>query len=176
MRIIAPLFTRLLSALLALALVAAGVILLTEIVAAWLGVGWTILPDDTAAKLQTWHWDSRPVVTTIIIVGLIGLAALVVGLWRQAPLIVPIGDGHEVTFERHALEGSIRRQIQHIDGVTKARIRSTKDKVRVRVDTNRTSQPQLVRGEVEARVNETLQAQHLTLAPEVQVRNPEGEQ
>jgi hypothetical protein len=48
MRLLVPVLVRLLSAILAIALIAIGVVAVVEIVWAWLGAGWVILPDDTA--------------------------------------------------------------------------------------------------------------------------------
>ena len=175
MRVFVPVFTRIFSALLALALITAGVVVLVEVVAAWLGIGWTILPTDTADRFEEWHWDDRAIVVTSAIVLAVGVIALLIGLWRRAPLTIPLDDNADVTFERHALEQSLRRRVEALDGVTTARIRAGKKRLRARVDTNRRHQPEEVKARVETHLAEVAAAQHLDLPRDVQLRYRGGE-
>jgi hypothetical protein len=170
LRTFVPVFTRIFSALLALALIAAGVVVLVEVVAAWLGIGWTILPTDTAARFEEWHWDDRAIVVTSVIVLAVGVVALLIGLWRRAPLTIPIDDSADVTFERHALEQSLRRRVEALDGVTSARIHAGTKRLRARVDTNRRHRPEEVKARVEDHLAHAAAAQHLDLTRNVQLR------
>lgn len=172
MHLLAPVFTRVFSALLALALIAAGVVVVVEVVAAWLGAGWTILPDDTAALFQRWQWDDRPVVVTLAIVAAVGLLALLIGLARRRPLTVPIDGQPDVSFERHALEQTIRRELERLDGVTKARVHVARDRLVARVDTNRRLQPDEVKSRVDDRLRAVTTARRISLRPDIRLRAP----
>ena len=57
MRTVVPVLTRLLSALVALAVLAAGVVVLIELVANWTGNGFVILPEDWPDRLRVTSWD-----------------------------------------------------------------------------------------------------------------------
>jgi hypothetical protein len=175
MQTITPVLTRLFSALLAMALIAAGAILLIEVFAAWLGAGWTILPKDTVIRLEHWRWNDRPVVTAVAAVGTVGLAALLVGAWRRAPLTLQMDSEHDVTFERRALEQSLRRHVEAIDGVNKARIAARRDRLIARVETDRRFQPLELKERVDATILEFAERQHIMLAQRVRLRFHGGE-
>ncbi|MDX6414080.1 MAG: hypothetical protein QOH23_1490 [Gaiellaceae bacterium] len=170
MRTVVPVLARIISALLALALIAAGAVVIIEVVAAWVGAGWTILPSDTAQRFARWHWDNRPVVITIMAVGAIGLVAFLVGVWRRAPLTVPVDAAHDITFERRALEQSLRRHIEALDGVRKARVVAKRDRLVATVDTNRRYQPDELKERVEVALAESASRQHLALERRVRLR------
>ena len=172
MHLLAPVFTRVFSALLALALIASGIVVVVEVFAAWLGAGWTILPDDTAALFQRWEWNDRPVVVTLVIVAVAGLLALLIGLSQRPPLTVPIEGQPDVSYERHALEQSIRRDVERLDGVTKARVRVARGRLVTRVDTNRRLQPDDVKSRVDGRLHEITTARRISLRPDVRLRAP----
>jgi Family of unknown function (DUF6286) len=169
-----PVFTRILSVLLALALIVAGVIAVVEVFAAWLGAGWTLLPDAIVSRFQHWHWDDGPVVITIVVVGVVGLVALLVGLWPRPPLTVPVDGQPDVTYERHGLEQSIRRQIEVLDGVAKARVRIDGRRLRTRVETSRRHQPEELKARVDERLASVTSSRHLNLRPDVRLRFPGG--
>jgi hypothetical protein len=169
-----PVFTRIFSVLLALALMVAGVVVVVEVFAAWFGAGWTLLPDDTTSRFEHWHWDDRSVVIAIVVVGAVGLIALLVGLWPQPPLTVPVGGQPEVSYERHALEQSIQHQIEGLDGVAKARVRIDRNRLRTRVATSRRHQPEELKARVDELVASVVSSRHLDLRPEVRLRLPGG--
>jgi len=169
-----PVFTRVFSVLLALALIVAGVVVVVEVVAAWFGAGWTLLPDDTTSRFQLWRWDDRSVVITIIIVGVVGLISILIGVWPRPPLTVPVAGQPDVNYERHALEQSIRHQIEDLDGVTKARVKIDRRRLRTRVETNRRHQPQELKANVDALLAGVTSSRHLELQPDVRLRFPGG--
>jgi hypothetical protein len=175
MRSAVPVLARIFSALLALALIAAGVVVAVEVVAAWVGAGWTVLPSDTPERFARWRWNDRPVVITIAAVGGVGLVAFLVGVWRRAPLTVPVDAAHDVTFERRALEQSLRRRIEAIDGVRKARVIAKRDRLVARVDTKQRYQPDELRKRVEAALSEATSRQHLALERQVRLRVQGGD-
>lgn len=176
MRYVVPLLARLFSALLALSLVAAGVIVVVEVAAARLGIGWTILPSDTVQKLRDRAWDDQAVVLTIVAVAVVGLVALLVGLWPRAPLTVPITGIPGASYERYALERSVTRRLEAVDGVTGARVRAGRRRVTARVDTNRRFRPDELRAEVESVLAQTVAERSVALSPRVRLRHPGGEQ
>jgi Family of unknown function (DUF6286) len=165
-----PVFTRIFSVLLALALIVAGAIVVVEVFAAWLGAGWTLLPDDTTSQFEQWHWDDGPVVITIVVVGLVGLVALLIGLWPQPPLTIPVAGQPDVNYERHALEQSIRHQLEGLEGVGKARVRISRHRLRTRIETGRPYQPDEVKARVDALLATVTASRHLELRPDVRLR------
>jgi hypothetical protein len=172
---IVPALARLFSTMLALALTAAGVVVIIEVGAAWLGVGWTVLPTDTAARLEHWHWDDRPVVLTIATVGAIGLVAILIGAWRRPPLTIPIDATHDVTFDRRALERSLGRRLETIDGVNRAHVTVKRDRLLARVDTDRRYHPTELKERVEAVLTEAAERQRIQLGERVRLRYRGGE-
>jgi hypothetical protein len=175
MQTIPPVLTRVFSALLAIALVAVGTVVLVEVCAAWFGAGWTVLPKDTVTRLEHWQWNDRPVVTTIAAVGAVGLVAILVGTWRRAPLTVPMDGEHDVTFERRALEQSLRRHVEAIDGVNRARVVAKRDRIVARVETDRRFQPIELKERVDVTILEVAERQHLLLSRRIRLRFQGGE-
>jgi hypothetical protein len=172
---IVPALARLFSTLLALALTALGVVAIVEVVAAWLGRGWYVLPADTTARLQHWRWNDRPVVLTIAAVGAIGLVAILIGVWRRDPLTVPIDAAHDVTFDRRALERSLRRRLEAIDGVNRAHVAVKRDRLLARVDTDRRYEPAELKERVETMLSEVAERQRIQLGDQVRLRYRGGE-
>lgn len=175
MRIIAPLLTRLVSALLALGLLAAGTIVIIEICAAWFGAHRVIVPTDLTQRLQRWHWDDRAVVTTIIVVGLVGVIAVAVASWTRPPLLLPLRDDARTSLDRRAFEQSTRRQLERIDGVSKARVRAHKNTLLARIETQRRYRPQDLKTTVEGELARTVTAHHVNLRHQVRLRYRGGE-
>ncbi len=175
MRIIVPLLTRVLSVLLAVALIGAGAVLMVEVAAAWLGAGWTILPPDTVARASTWQWDDDEIVVAIASVGGVALLALLVGLWRRPPLTIGLEGCEGVAVERYALEGSLRRRLEALDGVSSARVRAGRRRVSAKVDTRRRHEPAQLKNRVEESLAEMVDAQHVGLKSTVRLRSRGGE-
>jgi hypothetical protein len=175
MRLILPFLTRLVSALFALALIGVGVITIVEVAAAWIGTGPAILPDDSAARLRTLPWDDRTVVITIIVLAALGVIALLIGLWKRPPLSIPVEGHTDVAIERHALEQSIRRRIEHIDGVHHAKVRVGGPSLRADVETRRRHGPEDIKAQIESELAALVAAYHLALQPKVRLRHRGGD-
>lgn len=144
MHIVIPTLTRLLSALVALALVAVGAVILIEVVANWTGNGFAILPTDWPTQLRLTAWDDTIVRNSLLIALTVGVVLLLVAFWRRPPLTVDSRhDG--VRIERHALETSLRRRLDSLDGVSSSRVRVDKSRIRATVDTTRRLAPEAVR-------------------------------
>lgn len=144
MRIVIPAFTRLFSALVALALMALGGLILIEVVANWTGNGFLILPTDWPTQLRSTAWDATIVRNSLLVTLAIGLALLMVAFWRRPPLTVDSGK-NGMRIERHALETSLRRRLDSLDGVSGTRVRIDKSRIRATVDTTRHLTPEAVR-------------------------------
>jgi Family of unknown function (DUF6286) len=109
-------------------------------------------------------------VITIVVVAAVGLLAMLIGLSRRPPLTVPIDGKPDVSFERHALEQSIRRELERLDGVAKARVRVARGRLVARIDTNRRLQPDEVRSRVDTRLHDVTTARRISLRPDVRLR------
>jgi hypothetical protein len=138
-------------------------------------VGWTVLPGDTTSRLERWHWNDRPVVLTIVVLAAIGVAALFIGLWRRAPLTAPLAGAADVAFERHALEQSLRRRIEALDGVARAKVRTNTSELVARVDTRRRYEPDALKARIDAQLADSMATQHVNLRREVRLRYRGGE-
>jgi hypothetical protein len=169
-RVLVPLLVRLLSTLLALALIAVGVVLVVEIVSAWLGSGWAVLPDDTAERLSRTRWDERTPVLVFAAMALVGLLALTAGLWRRPPLTVPLESDDDIVVERYSLERSVRRRLDQLDGVTASRVRVTGRRLVARIVCNRALPPDDIRADATAAIASVLDRYGLPLRPQLTVR------
>ena len=117
-----PALRRLLSLLLAVALVAAGIFLIVEVVAAWFGSGPVLLSDTATTTWRTTAWDDAAVIWTAVIVGVVGLLCLVAALWPDTPTTVP-SRLEDVELERRPLEQVLQRELQAVDGVADASVK-----------------------------------------------------
>jgi hypothetical protein len=114
-------------------------------------------------------------VVAIVVLAAVGCAAVLIGSWRRAPLTVPLNGRDDVSFERHALEQSLQRRIEAVDGVARAKVRATASDVNVRVDTNRRHHPEELKARIEERLAQTAAMQHLDLRRHVRLRYRGGE-
>jgi hypothetical protein len=108
MRVALPVLIRVVPAVLALAFLTIGVVIVVAVGSAWLGVGWTIIRGSTIDDLKRWNWNERPVVITLATVGVAGLITFAVGAWRRLPLTVGVDGYPGVNVERYGLGQSIR--------------------------------------------------------------------
>ncbi|HEY3833361.1 MAG TPA: DUF6286 domain-containing protein [Acidimicrobiia bacterium] len=171
MRVLLPVAARLISAILAIAMLCAGVVLVIEVVSAWVGHGWVILPADLHTRFAHWHWDDRSVVLTFVALGVVGLVSVLVGSWPRPPLTVPL-DNSDIAIERHPLEVSLSRRLQALDGVTRARVRIDRGRVRATVDTNRRRSDDDVRVAAHELLVDAVTTNELQLDPKVEVHAP----
>jgi hypothetical protein len=131
-----PASRRLLAVLLAVALAAAGLFLVVEVVAAWIGRGPVLLSDTATSTLRETAWDDEAVVWTASAVGVVGLLCLIAALWPDIPTTVASRLG-DVEIERRPLEQVLRRELQGVDGVADATVKVRRSRTTARVDTNR---------------------------------------
>lgn len=175
MRYAIPILIRVLSALLAVAFVAAGVVIIVEVAAAWLGVGWTVIPESNIDDVFRWAWSDRPSVLALAAIGGLGVVSLIVGLWRRPPLTVAV-DGHPgLAIERRGLEQSMRSQLEALDGISNAKVRAGKRSITARLETQRRLAPDELKREAETVLAATTARYGLALAPDVRLRYRGGE-
>lgn len=173
MRIVIPAFTRLLSALCALALVAFGGLIVIEVIANWTGNGFLILPTDWPDQLRTTAWDATIVRNALLVALAVGLVLLMVAFWRRPPLTVDTSEDG-MRLERHALETSLRRRLDSLDGVTGSKVRVDKTRVRATVDTTRRLAPESVRDRAVEKLTTFCDLHDLRLTPDVTLHTPEA--
>jgi len=168
-RVLLPVVVRIVSALLALALIALGVVAIAEVVGAWLGHdGWVLLPDDTSERLTRWRWDD--LTTRWLIVGLFVTAAvaLALAIARPAPMTV-LADRPSVRFERHALERALADDLDAVDGVDRVAVRADERQIVVRAETARRLSAEQVHTSVDQRLAESLERLRLGQPTDVRV-------
>ena len=166
MRILVPVLTRLFSALCALALVGTGALILVEVVANWSGNGFLVLPADWHDQLRSTEWDATIVRNSFLIALVVGVVLLLVALWRRPPLTVDTSlDG--IRIERHALESTLRRRLDALDGVSASRVRVDDTRIRATVDTSRRLAPDSVRDRAVEELDRFCRLHDLRLTPDV---------
>lgn len=169
MRLLAPVLTRLVAALMALALVACGVVICVEVLANWIGEGYVVLPGDWPDQLRTTDWSDQIVRTVSLGVAAGGVLLMVVALWPRPPLTVDAGvPGLRV--ERHGLEQSLRHRLDRVEGVSGSKVKVGRKRVRAKVDTTRRLQPETVRDQAERELLEFCERHGLALRPDVRLR------
>lgn len=173
MRLIVPIVARLVALVVALAVLALGLLICIEIVSHWTGNGFVLLPADTIDQLRSTTWSDSVVTYVFAGVTAVGTLLLLVAIWHRPPLTVD-SNAQGVRVERHALEKSLSRHLDRTDGVSGNRVRVGRRKVRARVDTTRRLQPEQV-AEYASREIATFCERHgLVLEPKVKLRKRGG--
>lgn len=171
MRVLAPVLTRLLAALMALVLIAAGALIVVEVVANAVDGGFAVLPQDSPDQLRATEWDDRLVMAVSLGAAAVGLLVILAALWPRPPLTIDV-DAEGVRVERYALERSLRRRLDRVDGVSGTRVRVSRRRVRARVDTNRRLHPETVGEDAERELREVCERIGLPLRRDVRLRTP----
>ncbi|MEV6520404.1 hypothetical protein AB0M43_00510 [Longispora sp. NPDC051575] len=116
------LFNRLVSVLLALALLAGGIVVAVEgILVAADRPAWIVPRRSWYDTATTTHWADTPVLAVSVAAVVLGLAVLVVQLRRWAPDRLPVADGWHV--QRRATERHLVEAVSRIPAVTVTRAR-----------------------------------------------------
>lgn len=173
LRLIVPIAARVVLALVAVALVAGGALLCVEVVAGWATGSTLVLAPDWPDQLRSTDWSATLPTAVAAGVTAAGVVLLLVALWPRPPLTVaagPLG----MRLERHALERSIGRELDRVDGVSATRVRATERRVRVRVDTTRRLAPDAVHAAARQAVVDILERYGLALKPSVALRRRGG--
>lgn len=196
MRYLAPVLTRLLSIVLAVALMVAGVVALVEVAAALQGADRVIVSQHTIDELGRRRWDDGVVVATLIGLAVLGLAAVAAGLWPRPPLLLassaPSSSGASppavpgdaatgatpsVAVERRSLERVVGDELRAVEGVTDATVKAGRSRMSARVDANRRLAPPDLDDQVRRVVSGQLARSGLVLDTTVRVRRrPVGDE
>ena len=164
------LLSRAVSAVLALALLAGGVVIAVEIVVAAFGRDPWVLPHDRWYRSTREHsWDDAATRWSCIGLVAAGLLLLILQVLRRRPVSLPLAAGATTAdIGRRSLERSLARVATGVDGVAKARVRLSADRADVVAISNR----RLV-DEVRPRVSDALERRVRSLglarAPQVKV-------
>ena len=162
---------RVVSAVLALALLAGGLIVAVEIVVAGFDRRPWVLPhDDWYTSARTRTWDAAP--PRWIFIGLVvaGLLLLLLQLARRRPTALALTPGAVPTeIGRRSLERSLAREATGVDGVAAAKARIKKERAEVRASSNRRQTEDLEPRVVQA-LDRRLGALGLARPPSVRVR------
>jgi hypothetical protein len=170
MRAALPIVTRLLAILVALSMVAAGVFLLAELVAAVFGNDPVFLPADYTDRLRSTGWDDASVRWVSLGLGIAALVLLIGALWPRPPLDIEV-QLPGMLAERRSVEATARRRVEDVDGVDGARVRADVRHLSARVSTNRRHRPDLVQAAVEQELRDFIRVHELPITPLVSVRS-----
>ena len=156
-RVLLPVVVRVLSALLAVTMIAFGVVAAAEVIGAWMGHDrWVLLPDDTSERLARWRWDDTATRWLIVALFVTAAVALLVALARRAPMTVVLADRPSVRFERHALERALAHDLDDVDGVDRVAVLADERHIAVRAETARRHSGEQVHTAVDERLAASL--------------------
>src|SRR5687768_268878 len=132
---------RILAALLAVALIAGGLLLTIEVIAttAFDEQGWLVNWDEAYRDGIRLLWDDRAVLVLSGIIAAVGLALILFALIPRRPksIALPRTEGPPARISLRSIERSVDRAVSKVDGVDKSRIRADRDALDVRITTNR---------------------------------------
>lgn len=154
-------YLRLLSALLAAALLALGVVVAVEVVLAALNKPSWVLPySSLASTMRENTWNSGYARTTAGVLCLIGLVLLISALRRGKPAefsLTPLNEGVTSAVQRRGLQGALRDAATRVDGIGAADVTLKRRKARVTAESTLNDPgdiPQQVEREVAATLEE----------------------
>lgn len=166
-----PLVNRVVSAVLALALLVGGVLVAAEIVVAAFGRDPWVVPHDRWYRATVERrWDDAA--TRWVCIGLVlaGLALLALQLARRRPAVLPLAGGATAAdLSRRSIERSLARTASGVDGVAGAKVKVSASRADVAATTNRRRADE-IRPRLAAAVEGRVRALGLAQAPEVRVR------
>lgn len=128
--------TRIISAVVAIALVLAAVITIVEIGRMLAGAGpWVLPADDWLAQGRSSSWGDTDVRLVLVGAALVGAAFLAFALWPRrihAVATSGAGSGVDIYVERRGLERVVGERVQRVDGIRDAAVDVKKRKVVVK--------------------------------------------
>jgi hypothetical protein len=162
---------RLIAAVLALSLIAGGLLIVAEILVAALGLTpWVVPYENWLVTARGSAYGDRPVLTVSLLMLTVGLVLLLLQLVRRRPLSLPLlakHDGVEPMIERKSLEQAAARAALSVDGIEKATCWASSGKLVVSATSNREETAALddkIRAAVEERIGALEPAQALAVA------------
>ena len=133
---------RIISAVVALALVAAAVVVLVEIGQMLAGAGpWVLPAEDWLSRGRTTTWGDTDVRLVLVGAVLVGAAFVAFALWPRRVHAVATsgaGSGVDIYVERRGLERVVGERVQRVDGIRDATVEVKKHKVVVNARTTAT--------------------------------------
>jgi hypothetical protein len=165
---------RILAPLLGLALAAAGVLFVIEVVAAWgrpaATTGLVVPWPDWRVTLETLSWADTPVPAIAIVVAVIGLLLVLLGMSARRADIHLEGPGPEITVTTapRVLARLVGTRVRATDDVAAATVTASARKVSVSAQSWNDATPEL-RSTVDSRVGELLDELPLRRRPRVSV-------
>lgn len=174
------LVNRVLALIVGLALLAAGVVTVTEVVVARLARPPWVVPttvwDQTLSALR---WDDPRIVWVLVGMLVIGLLLLLLELWPHRPQVLPLQQGSSdmtAAVDRRGLQEHLRQIIAEDPAVTTARVQAGKRKVAVEADVPPSEDGSAVRQRLESRLTEALDRLDLQRPVRPTVRLNRGEE
>ncbi len=163
-------FNRLLGLIVALALIAGGVLVIIEVVAAQIGQD-PVIADwpEWERRLRTTSWsDARGVFIIAIVVALV---LLLLELVRRAKNMLPVveGDSLRVGVRRRFLERQLSHTVGSLDGISRAKVTCSPKRLVVSAETHRAN-PKGLRPAIESAVQGELHRLSLADPPAVRTR------
>jgi len=135
--------TRLISALVAAALLVVSVIAIIELILAAVGrTPWLVDWRSVETFGQEHSWDDAAVRLIGLLFLALGAGTLMVALRRRPPVVLPTGIGSAnvtIAIRRRSLERMLERQLRVLDGVASVSCRWTSARVEVRATTTRST-------------------------------------
>ena len=169
---------RVVGLIVAVALIAASVVLIIEIVAAQLDqdpviVDWRTWPE----TLRTTTWVGAR--DALAVTAAIALAILVLQLLPRRPSTIPVNDTHDdqgvnVSVRRRHLERTLSTEAAQLDGIDRARVRCRPNRISVAARTSRRD-PQGLDASLRSLVGSELERLDLDDSPDVRVRLDQGD-
>ena len=164
---------RVLAAVLALVLIAVGVLITLQIILSGLRFDVSLIPyEQWFRSARAREWNDIEVFRLMGLVCIVGLALALVQLVRRRPLSLPLrpgADGVDAEVSRSSLEKTLARAAVGVDGVSGAKSRVSRGNVRVWATTNRRS-PRDLNDRVQESVQERLERLQLATSPSVNVK------
>jgi hypothetical protein len=154
---------RILAAVVAILLLAGGILLAVEIVIGLAGGDSRVIPYDTWYREAREHgWSSTPVRWLLVGLGAVGAAILLMQLLPRRPSTLPVAtdDDTEFVVTRPSLESSLAHAAERIDGIDRAKARVRKGAVAVKARSHRRTL-----GDLPAQVTAVVRALHDELQP-----------
>lgn len=131
-------YFRVLSALLAAALVVLGVLVVIEVILAALNKSSWVLPySSVASTLRDHSWNSAVGRWIAVVLVVVGLLLLLPALRRGRPSDLPLSpmtDGVDASVDRKGLQRALRDAAQRIDGVSGAKAKVSRRKIQLRAE------------------------------------------
>jgi hypothetical protein len=162
---------RIIASVIGVLLLAGGVLTAVEIAIAYVGGSRWVLPYDAWYRhARSDSWQSSGVRGLLIAVALIGLAILILQLFRRPPSALTIRSDTDATYSvrRRSVERSLVRGAEGLDGIDTARAKIDRRTVRVKARSNRRLAGDL-RAALERSVNAGVEKLELVDPPRVEV-------